>query len=167
FPVSLFADGIGQGGLNSSVSQMMHTSPNVGGNPVPVEQQEASQLQVQGFSAEDFNPAAGRSFASEITEVANALMNAHVSLYPVDAAGLGKTDRIASQSVMNTMAAGTGGRAFYNSNALDTGIRSSIDDGATYYTLSYYPNNKLWNRRFRFIQTRTTLQAVNLRSRAG
>src|SRR5437763_3157824 len=166
FPVSLFADGIGQGGLNTSASQLMHTSPNVGGR-IPLEQQETSQLQVQEFTAEDFNPAAGRSFASEITEVANALMNAHVSLYPVDAAGLGKTDLIASQSVMNTIAAGTGGRAFYNSNALDTGIRSSIDDGSTYYTLSYYPNNKLWNSRFRFIQIRTPHPDVNLRYRVG
>jgi len=164
FPVSLFADGIGQGGLNTSVSQMMHTSPSSG---LPAGQQEATQLQVQGFSPEDFNPAAGRSFASEITEVANALMNAHVSLYPVDAAGLGKNDRIASQSVMNTMAAGTGGRAFYNSNALDTGIRSSIDDGSTYYTLSYYPNNKLWNGKFRIIQIGTSHPDVNLRYRAG
>jgi len=119
------------------------------------------------LSPDDFNPAAARSFASEITEVANALMNAHVSLYPVDAAGLGKTDRIASQSVMNTMAAGTGGRAFYNNNALDNGIRASIDDGSTYYTLSYYPNNKICNGKFRLIQIGASRPDVNLRYRVG
>jgi VWFA-related protein len=61
------------------------------------------------------------------------------------------------QSVHGTiqeMADRTGGRAFYNTNGIDQAIRKSIEDGSTYYTLAYYPENKNWNGRFRKIQVK-------------
>src|SRR5262249_16176468 len=45
-------------------------------------------------------------------------------------------------SAMQEMADRTGGRAFYNTNDIDGAVRNSIDDGSTYYTLGYYPDNK-------------------------
>ena len=46
---------------------------------------------------------------------------------------------LAAHATMNTLAERTGGKAFYNNNDLAKAIQSSLDDGATYYTLGYYP----------------------------
>ena len=43
---------------------------------------------------------------------------------------------------MNSVAEQTGGKAFYNTNDLNKAIRDSMEDGSTYYTLGYYPENK-------------------------
>lgn len=68
---------------------------------------------------------------------------------------------------MNDMAERTGGRAFYNRNDIDGVIGKSIDDGSTYYTLAYYPENKDWNGKFRKIQVKVNRPGVNLRHRLG
>jgi VWFA-related protein len=68
---------------------------------------------------------------------------------------------------MNDMAERTGGKAFYNRNDIDNAIRKSIDDGSTYYTLAYYPENKDWNGKFRKIQVKVNRPDVKLRHRLG
>ncbi len=76
-------------------------------------------------------------------------------------------DRLAAHSTMNDLADRTGGRAFYNRNDLDGALRESIDDGSTYYTLGYYPENKDWNGAFRKIQVKSQRGGVKLRYRIG
>ncbi len=68
---------------------------------------------------------------------------------------------------MNDMADRTGGKAFYNRNDIDSAIGKSIDDGSTYYTLAYYPDNKDWNGKFRKIQVKVNRPDVKLRHRLG
>ena len=68
---------------------------------------------------------------------------------------------------MNEMASRTGGRAFYNRNDLAESIRRSIDDGSTYYTLGYYPDNKKWDGRFRKIHVKVNREGIKLRYRLG
>ena len=68
---------------------------------------------------------------------------------------------------MQEMADRTGGRAFYNTNGIDDAIRKSIDDGSTYYTLAYYPENKNWNGKFRKIQVKVSRSGVKVRHRLG
>ena len=68
---------------------------------------------------------------------------------------------------MQEMADRTGGRAFYNTNGIDEAVRKSIDDGSTYYTLAYYPENKNWNGKFRKIQVKVNQSGVKLRHRQG
>ena len=68
---------------------------------------------------------------------------------------------------MQEMADRTGGRAFYNTNGIDGAIRKSIDDGSTYYTLAYYPENKNWNGKFRKIHVKVNRSGVKLRYRLG
>jgi hypothetical protein len=65
------------------------------------------------------------------------------------------------------MAAKTGGKAFMNRNDLDVGIRSSIDDGSSYYTTSYHPTNKTWDGKLRKIEVKSTRPGVTLRYREG
>ncbi|HYL91554.1 MAG TPA: VWA domain-containing protein, partial [Alphaproteobacteria bacterium] len=85
----------------------------------------------------------------------------------IDAAGLGLTDRVSSQSNMQDMAYRTGGKSFHNRNDLDTGIRESVDDGSTYYTLAHYPDNKTWDGRFRTIDVKSLRPGLQLRFRHG
>jgi len=99
-----------------------------------------------------FSSGAGKDFDAEVERVANALMNAQVAVYPVDAAGLQKDNHLNRINTMRSLADRTGGKAFYNRNDIEVGVRSSIDDGSTYYTLEYYPENKTWDGKFRVIQ---------------
>lgn len=106
-------------------------------------------------------------FMAAVMKVANQLMNAQVAVYPIDAAGLSKEVRFSSIGTMQVMAEQTGGRVFYNSNDLELGIRSSVNDGSTYYTLTYYPENKTWDGKFRTIAIKSTRSGTNLRYRQG
>jgi len=115
----------------------------------------------QGFSS-----GAGKDFDAEVERVANALMNAQVAVYPVDASGLKRDIHLNTINTMRNLADRTGGRAFYNRNDIETEIRTSIEDGSSYYTLEYYPDNKNWDGKFRIIQIKGR-SAVNLRYRQG
>lgn len=107
------------------------------------------------------------SNAALVKKLADAMMNAQVAIYPVDSTGLTKDDHLGSQHTMNDLAFSTGGRAFYNRNDLEVSLRTSLDDGATYYTLTYYPENKNWDGKFRSIAIRSTRPDVKLRYRLG
>lgn len=72
-----------------------------------------------------------------------------------------------AHATMEDLAERTGGKAFYNRNDLDVAIHKSIDDGSTYYTLGYYPENKNWNGKFRKIHIKVARDGVKLRYRLG
>ena len=108
-----------------------------------------------------------RGFSDEIERVANAMMNAQVAIYPVDCTGLGKNSRATAASTMRILAERTGGKTYVNRNDIEMALRTSMDDGATYYTLEYYPENKNWDGKFRVIQVKTARPGVTLRSRQG
>lgn len=108
-----------------------------------------------------------RSYAEMVRKVSNALMDAQVAVYPVDAGALGRDTRLSAHHTMNDMAAWTGGEAFTNRNDLAVSMRTGIDDGSTYYTLEYYPNNKKWDGQFRSIHVKTERPGLKLRYRLG
>ncbi len=140
-----------------------------------------------------------RNYGPQIAQAADALINAQIAMYPIDARGLvpssffsaqnsgrdkfgrslGRGDRMGAaisnesaqlqnvHAAMQDMADRTGGRAFYNTNGLDGAIRKSIEDGSTYYTLAYYPEDKNWNGKFRKIQVKVNRSGVKLRHRMG
>jgi VWFA-related protein len=108
-----------------------------------------------------------KSYAEAVKKVADSLMAAQVAVYPVDAGALSKDDHLASQHTMDNMAESTGGKSFKNSNDLVLGLRSGIEDGSTYYTLTYYPENKNWDGQFRRIQVKSDRGNMSLRYREG
>ena len=140
-----------------------------------------------------------RNYGPQIAQAADALIDAQIAMYPIDARGLvpssvfsaessgrdkfgrslGRGDRMATavsnesaqlqnvHGTMREMADRTGGMAFYNTNGLDGAIRKSIEDGSTYYTLAYYPEDKTWNGKFRKIQVKVNRSGVKLRHRMG
>ncbi|HJX83453.1 MAG TPA: VWA domain-containing protein, partial [Candidatus Angelobacter sp.] len=106
-------------------------------------------------------------YSGLVQKVANAMMSAQVAMYPVDSTGLGKDDHLASQHTMSDLAYSTGGRAFFNTNGLEVSLRTSLEDGSSYYTLTYYPDNKAWNGKFRAIAIKTAHPGTKLRYRLG
>jgi VWFA-related protein len=108
-----------------------------------------------------------KTYAALVKKVSDALMDAQVAVYPVDAGALGRDSHMTAQSTMNNMAASTGGEAFINRNDLAVSMRNSIDDGSTYYTLEYYPDNRKWDGEFRAIQIKADRPGVKLRYRLG
>ena len=174
FPVSLTIEGVPRGSSSNAIM-----SARSGGFPIVTEDNSAATIralnssdaqkanqadaQITSYS----NPGKSHGYAEEMARIADALMDAHVALYPIDAAGMGQANRLAAQSNMRDLADRTGGRAFYNRNDIETGIGSSIDDGSTYYALSYYPDNRVWDGGFRKIEIKTTRPGVTLRYRQG
>lgn len=124
-----------------------------------------------------------RDYEQAMASVSQALVDAQVAVYPVDPRGPLSAVQYAGQhndaldrdpatgipeySSMKRVAQFTGGVAFYNQNNLDDAIRSSIADGATYYTLAYYPVSKNWNGAFRRIAVKVDRPDVKLRHRPG
>jgi hypothetical protein len=137
-----------------------------------------------------------RNYGPQIAQTADVLINAQVAVYPIDAHGLmpspslsaedagrNQSDNLRGTTVgiqhhapveltnaheaMEEMAERTGGIAFYNTNGIDGAVRKSIEDGATYYTLAYYPEDKTWNGKFRKIQVKVKRSGVKLRYRLG
>lgn len=68
---------------------------------------------------------------------------------------------------MQEIAERTGGKAFYNRNEIGDAIIESMDDGTTYYTLAYSPDNRNWNGKFRRISVKSKRPGVKLRYRLG
>jgi len=102
-----------------------------------------------------------------VEKIADSLMAAQVALYPISAAGVSKNDQFSAQIAMASMAQRTGGKTFFNRNDIDTGVRTSLDDGSIYYTLAYYPKNKNWNNKFRHVKVKLSRPGVKLQYRDG
>jgi VWFA-related protein len=58
---------------------------------------------------------------------------------------------------MDKIAEDTGGHAFYNTNGLEHAMETALDDGSTYYTISYAPTNTKFDGSLRHI--RVSLEA--------
>lgn len=75
-----------------------------------------------------------------------AMMKSQIALYPVDLGGIGAgedpADAMVNHQYMDTIAAETGGQAYYENNHLDELIAKAVEDGDSYYSLSYEPSEK-------------------------
>jgi len=139
---------------------------------------------------------ASADYSGKITQASEALADARVAVYPVDARGLetspiyttaqnpqmprqnlgaslgGQISRqegetIDSQATMKAIAEGTGGRPCLNTNDLSGCVESAINDGSSYYEISYYPENVEWNGHFQKVTLKTTRHGVRLAYRRG
>lgn len=99
------------------------------------------------------------------------LMNdAGVTVYPVNAEGLvtGVWRSVTwAQPAMDELAKRTGGRAFYNRNDLETGIRQALDDARFTYSLAYYPDHDKWKGEWRKIQVKVNRPGLKVLTRGG
>jgi VWFA-related protein len=97
-----------------------------------------------------------------------SLINYRFNGLRMQEAGSNLSDNLQSAHVaIDELAERTGGRAFYNTNDFGNAVRLSMDDGSTYYTLGYYPQNKHWDGKFRKVQLKTNHPGAKLRYRFG
>lgn len=117
-----------------------------------------------------------------VQQTSDMLTAAQVAIYPVSARGLiGDPsydiafntsqelflEYATSQTNMEDLARETGGRAFYNTNALDRAMASAIDEGTHYYTLAYAPSNEQNDGKYRRIEVKLSENTYKLSYRRG
>ncbi len=60
--------------------------------------------------------------------------------------------RLNEHIAFDRIASATGGKAFYNANAIEDAISTASEQASNYYTISYSPSNKNYDGRFRKIR---------------
>ena len=136
-------------------------------------------------------------YGEKVQDAANALTDAQVAVYPIDARGLvsevpfsaseagaprspnkissivsGQLERdgaarTMARSTMDLLARGTGGKTCTNTNDLSGCVNAALADSSTYYQLAYSPQNVKWDGSFRAISVKTTRPGVKLEYRRG
>lgn len=136
------------------------------------------------------------TYSGKVREAADALTDARVAVYPVDARALGgpgaysaanenmstpgrpggdisgeiareDSMRIDSQATMDDIADETGGKTCKNTNDLAGCVRRALDESSAYYELGYYPENVKWDGQFHKITVKTAQKGTKLFYRRG
>ena len=79
----------------------------------------------------------------------------------------GATERANTINAMEQLASSTGGKAYFNTNNLNAAMRNAINDGASYYTLSYSPTEKKMDGSYRQIEIKLARGKYKLAYRRG
>jgi len=95
------------------------------------------------------------------------LMNAGVSIYPVDDAGVCRVCPPPPAQAMRALAALTGGVAYFNRNDLDVSALAAIEDGRVSYTLGFYQPGEDKQPRPHQLRVQVRRPGVSLRYRTG
>ena len=120
-----------------------------------------------------------------VSDTANEMWNARLAIYTIDPRGLQVNSAGADSAqppqmdsptlvddptglrVFESIATETGGKILFNRNDVDVAVADSVNDGSSYYTLSYYPSNRNWNGKFRNIKVAISKPSVQARTRTG
>jgi VWFA-related protein len=148
------------------------------------------------FPDSDFKFVGMSEYQDEFVELGKALSDAKIAIYPMDAGGLQaqsffeasarptarnaavgtatsatmmreESSRSANQDSMSQLATETGGRVCVNNNDLADCVKKAVDDGSSYYELSYYPDSGDWDGEFHRIVLKTSRNGVRLATREG
>jgi VWFA-related protein len=135
-------------------------------------------------------------YMDKIRIASQALADARIAVYPVDARGLDTSAalsasqspqlhpskpggglpalvnrednaRLDSQNTMRQLAEESGGKVCLNTNDLSGCVQSALDDSSTYYELAYYPERVKWDGRFHKISVKTNQHGLKLGYRSG
>ena len=129
-----------------------------------------------------------QGFVFDYSKATDSLVLGEVSVYPIDTRGLqtdpafsaandrqpsmASADRFTTRQFfqhtdLDQVAEATGGKAFYNTNGIKESITEVLEDGASYYTLSFYPANKKWDGTYRNLKVETETPGSQLQYRHG
>jgi VWFA-related protein len=123
-----------------------------------------------------------RTLETPFQQMVRALSNANVAVYPIDPRGLmglpeyedagqllGKATRPwqAENSMLQQVAAATGGRAYANQNDIMGALRQVSDGAQAGYTLAYYARNEQFDGRFRTIRVKLSGEGLTASHRKG
>ncbi len=146
------------------------------------------------FGTDPFQGSA--AYNDKVRTAAEALTDARIAVYPVDAKGLAvdqlysttenphinqqnpgagfgaqltrqNNQLLDAQATMDNIAETTGGRTCKNTNDLSGCVQTALNDGAVYYELAYYPQGIAWDNRFHKITVKTAEKGVKLAYRRG
>lgn len=93
-------------------------------------------------------------FSGQLGKMLELLAVARVALYPVDARGLATSPHSWDHLRMDEIAMVTGGKAYYETNALGATLPEAIANGSEYYTLGYSPSDQNYNGALRSIDVK-------------
>ena len=116
---------------------------------------------------------AAQLYSGDVGRAMTKLNNADVSLYPVDARGLGSgfadfaTADDNTWPTMDYFAQRTGGVAYHGNNGIDVGIQTAIEDVQTGYTLGFYAAQASSRDGFHKLTVRSLRPGVTLRYKEG
>jgi VWFA-related protein len=88
------------------------------------------------------------------------------SAFPTAPAGAGDREN-AEIATMLQLAEQTGGTAFYQTNGIKQALVRTVEDGSSYYTLTYSPGNKKFDGSFRKVQVNLSGHGYRLAYRHG
>src|SRR5438552_3289257 len=138
-----------------------------------------------------------RNYEDLVAVATNALADAKVAVYPVNPAGVqtqsyfsaskaptsftyGQTTygegrnlnreslaRFSGVESMTQVAQQTGGTICINNNDLGDCVKTAVEEGSSYYELSYYPDASNWHGEFHRIVVKTSRPGVQLSFREG
>jgi VWFA-related protein len=146
------------------------------------------------FGSDPFRGTA--TYGDKVRAAADALTDARVAVYPVDARGLegltaysasndnistpthpggdiqgaqNRADdlRLNSQATMEAIADETGGKTCKDTNDLASCVKAALDDSSAYYELAYYPENAPADGHFHKITVKTGQKGLKLSFRRG
>ncbi len=135
-------------------------------------------------------------YTDKVRKATDALTDARIAVYPVDARGLevnqlystaqnphinqqnpgggfggqltrDNNSRLDAQATMEQFAEETGGKTCLNTNDLSGCVQQALDDSSTYYELAYYPENVKWDGKFHKLTVKSNQHGVKLRYRSG
>ena len=160
-----------------------------GGNPAVSSNPTGVKIPGQEFSG-------SAVYEDKIRGAADALADARVAIYPVDARGLEgpqaylaanentstlrhpggdiasalrrESDaRTMAQATMDELADETGGKTCKNTNGLAACVQQALDESSSYYELDYYPQDVNWDGSFHKIRIKSARGGVKLSYRRG
>ncbi|MGO9339462.1 MAG: VWA domain-containing protein [Terracidiphilus sp.] len=70
-------------------------------------------------------------------------------------------------ATMDEVAKATGGKAFYNTNGIQQAIETAVEQGSTYYTVSYTSDNAAFDGKFRKLRVSLAQKGYHLAYRPG
>ncbi len=129
-------------------------------------------------------PATGTvSYQNEVRSTAGMLAAARVAVYPMSAEGLatlasfdvgnsglgdGPHDSpLENRFTMEELADQTGGMALFNNNGFAQAVANAVDNGSSYYTIGYVPEDKRFHGQFRKLKVRIDGCDCQLAYRSG
>jgi VWFA-related protein len=83
------------------------------------------------------------------------------------AAGIVGPNLTSSELVFEAIAPESGGAILRRRNDLEIAIANAVDDGSSYYTLSYYPSDRNWDGKFRKIRVAVAGSDLQARTQHG
>ena len=121
---------------------------------------------------------------ANMADANRAEATAQIAIYPIslmglDASGMGPeaqgmtgmqqlfTQRQAMHEMLNNLADTTGGHAYYGTNDFAGALQKGFEDGSSYYSLAYRPENHKWNGHYRHISVKLAQRGYSLSYRRG